>query len=128
MFLLNFAEGNFYGVQPGETCHEWHAQQGQEMRIRIDQVHLEVGLPVLPSDGYDLESVAAEAAYEKQALLEEMGVEFYASGSQECSTLESAPQVVKRAKVAPQVAVHPGVYARPLEPLNRLNETPLMPG
>ncbi|KAE9112532.1 hypothetical protein PF010_g10407 [Phytophthora fragariae] len=61
MLLLNHTEGHFYGVQHGEIFHEWHAQRGPEMRERLDTVHRLIGLPVLPSAGYEPDSVAAEA-------------------------------------------------------------------
>ncbi|KAE8909802.1 hypothetical protein PF005_g19624 [Phytophthora fragariae] len=80
MLLLKHTEGHFYGVQHGDVFHEWHAHPGPDMRERLDHVHRLVGLPVLPSARSDPESVAAEATYEEQALLEEMGVTFMPAG------------------------------------------------
>ncbi|GMF38590.1 unnamed protein product [Phytophthora fragariaefolia] len=51
MLLLKHSKGHFYGVQYGDTFHEWHAKQNSEMRERLDQVHAGLGLPTLPSDG-----------------------------------------------------------------------------
>ncbi|KAE9118866.1 hypothetical protein PF006_g18487 [Phytophthora fragariae] len=112
MLLLKHTEGHFYGVQHGDTFHEWHAQRGSEMRERLDQVHRLVGLPVLPSAGYDPASVAEEAANEEQALLEEMGVDFYASGSQSSAMPEVAVTSVQRVRVDQHAAVHRSVYER----------------
>ncbi|KAE9361166.1 hypothetical protein PF008_g1309 [Phytophthora fragariae] len=112
MLLLKHTEGHFYGVQHGDVFQEWHVHPGPDMRERLDHVHRLVGLPVLPSAGYEPESVAVEATYEEQALLEEMGVDFYASGSQTSDVSESADPPVERARVDPNVDVHRGVYER----------------
>ncbi|KAE8972863.1 hypothetical protein PR001_g26477 [Phytophthora rubi] len=113
MLLLKHTEGHFYGVQHGHTFHEWHAQRGPAMRERLDTVHRKVGLPVLKSDGYEPESITEEAALEEQALLEEMGVDFYASGSQESAAPE--PYTVGnvcRSRPGPNVGVHRDIYER----------------
>ncbi|KAE8882675.1 hypothetical protein PF003_g33222 [Phytophthora fragariae] len=112
MLLLKHTEGHFYEVQHGDTFHEWHAQCGSEMRERLDQVHRLVALPVLPSAGYDPASVAEEAANEEQALLEEMGVDFYASGSQPSAMPEVAVTSVQRVRVDQHAAVHLSGYER----------------
>ncbi|KAE9283687.1 hypothetical protein PF008_g27340 [Phytophthora fragariae] len=83
------------------------------MRERLDTVHRKVGLPVLKSDGYEPESITEEAALEEQALLEEMGVDFYASGSQESAAPE--PYTVGnvcRSRPGPNVGVHRDIYER----------------
>ncbi|GMF41550.1 unnamed protein product [Phytophthora fragariaefolia] len=82
------------------------------MRDRLDQVHRALGLPVLPSAGYDPDSVAEEVANEEQALLEEMGVDFYASGSQRTSIADEAAPTVQRFSVDQQGTVHRSVYER----------------
>lgn len=62
-------------------------------------------------DGYDPESVAAENVLEEQALLEEMGVDFYASGSQESTTSEvPALADVQRTAPDPPARVRRTVY------------------
>ncbi|GMF54438.1 unnamed protein product [Phytophthora fragariaefolia] len=110
MLIPNHSEGHFYGIQHGDTFHEWHAQRGPEMRARLDRVRTTVGMPVLPSDGYDPDSVEAEAAFEEQALLEEMEVDFYASGSQESTSSDTKPIRVQRARADAGAAVHRHVY------------------
>ncbi|KAE9046312.1 hypothetical protein PR001_g4617 [Phytophthora rubi] len=112
MLLLKHTEGHFYEVQHGDTFHEWHAQCGSEMRERLDQVPRLVGLPALPSAGYDPASVAEEAANEEQALLEEMGVDFYASGSQPSAMPEVAVTSVQRVRIDQHAAVHLSGYER----------------
>ncbi|GMF45405.1 unnamed protein product [Phytophthora fragariaefolia] len=114
--LLKHTEGHFYGVQHGDVFHEWHAQPGPDMRARLDEVY--VGIPVLPSDGYDPDSVAAEAAYEEQALLEAMGVDFYASGSQKSAPPGQFHDIVARVVLAAYTDVHRSVYGRLLGTLD----------
>ncbi|GMF51713.1 unnamed protein product [Phytophthora fragariaefolia] len=110
MLLLKHREGHFYGVQHDTTFHDWHTQQGPEMRVRLDLVQSELGFPILPSEGYDPESVTVEAAQEEQALLKEMGVDFYASGSQESLMTEPSHPVLTRAPVDITTTVHKRVY------------------
>ncbi|GMF16953.1 unnamed protein product [Phytophthora fragariaefolia] len=112
MLLLNHSEGHFYGIQYGDTFHERHAQQEPEVRARLDRVHTMVGMPVLPLDGYDPDSVEAEAAFEEQSLLKEMGVDVYASGSQESTSSDTTLIRVQRARADAGAAVHRHVYER----------------
>ncbi|GMF46688.1 unnamed protein product [Phytophthora fragariaefolia] len=82
-----------------------------EMRARLDKVHAQVSLPILPSARYKPESVEAEASYEEQALLEEMGVDFYASGAQDSVATNPPTPADRRAKVEPHsdtTSVHLG--------------------
>lgn len=83
------------------------------MRERVDTFHAKLGLPILKSDGYNPAPIAGEAVLEEQALLEEMGVDFYASGSQESvvpgtSTLAD----IQRAEPAPTARIHRTIYER----------------
>ncbi|GMF18684.1 unnamed protein product [Phytophthora fragariaefolia] len=55
--LLKHKVSHFYGVHHRETFHEWHGQRGPEMRARLDTVHAQVGFPILPTAGYEPESV-----------------------------------------------------------------------
>ncbi|GMF43886.1 unnamed protein product [Phytophthora fragariaefolia] len=103
-------QGHFYGVHLGETFHEWHAQRGPEMRARLDTVHAQVGLPILPSAGYEPEFVEADTTYEEQNLLGEMGVDFYGSGSQDSVATTPTTPAVRRAKVDPHSDVYRSVY------------------
>lgn len=58
------------------------------MRERLDSVHLHVGLPVLHAAHYDSESLTDIAVAEEAAILEELGLDVYASGSQGSAVLE----------------------------------------
>ncbi|GMG17417.1 unnamed protein product [Phytophthora fragariaefolia] len=82
------------------------------MRVRLDEAHAAVGLPVLPADGYEAESVSAEVVLEEHALLEKTGVGPYASGSQDTTPKAQGPEPRRRAHVDPTVAVQRGVYDR----------------
>ncbi|GMF46551.1 unnamed protein product [Phytophthora fragariaefolia] len=115
MLLLNHNEGHFYGVQHGDTFHEWYAQPDSNMRERLDQVHAALGLPILPSDGYEPEYVTAEAKLEEQALLVEMGFDCYTSGSQASEASSTLPIRASRVPVNPQAGVYRHVYERLLK-------------
>ncbi|GMG18100.1 unnamed protein product [Phytophthora fragariaefolia] len=82
------------------------------MRERLDTVKRQVGLPVLPSAGFDPESVAHEVKYEEQAPLEEMEIDYYASGSQQSAAAHPAIESIPRYQVDPKTNVHRSVYSR----------------
>ena len=54
---LHHCEQHFYGIRYGETFHEWNTLSGREMRLRVDEVHAEVGMPHLGRVHYHAESL-----------------------------------------------------------------------
>ena len=57
MMPLKHTDSHCYGVQHGDFFFDWHAQPGHYMRYRQHQVHEAAGSIILPSAGYNLESV-----------------------------------------------------------------------
>lgn len=55
---------------------------------RFDTVRANLNLPILKADGYNPVSLAEERVLQEPALLEDMGVDFYARGSQESNVPE----------------------------------------
>ncbi|CAI5717705.1 unnamed protein product [Peronospora effusa] len=113
MLLLKHVESHFYGVQHGNLFFEWHAQPGPDMRSRLDSVHEATGFPKLPSVGYDLDSVRAEVTLDEQFVLEDLGVDLYANGSQDGGLSHPTALDSINRKLSPASAhVHSEVYAR----------------
>ncbi|CAH0492763.1 unnamed protein product [Peronospora farinosa] len=83
------------------------------MRSRLDSVHEATGFLKLPSVGYDLDSVRAEVTLEEQSVLEDLGVDLYANGSQD-GGLSQPTQLdsINRKSPPASAHVHSEVYAR----------------
>ncbi|CAI5747145.1 unnamed protein product [Peronospora destructor] len=107
MIALRHNEGHFYGISYGDTFYEWNILPGSEMRLRMDEVHAEMGLPILDKVHY---SLMLTAQLEEAAILEELRNDVYASGSQECNfwTDEEGPSVTTKVPNS----IHLEVYER----------------
>lgn len=117
MLLLKHTENHFYGVQHGSWFTTWDNEDGPTMRNRLDLVHKAMNWPPLDAAPYELTALHDAAVAEEAAILEEVGFDVYASGSQETDVREILTTVTRQSPGV-DAMVHPEVYRRILATAN----------
>ncbi|OWZ14412.1 hypothetical protein PHMEG_00012116 [Phytophthora megakarya] len=117
MLLLKHTEGHFYGVQHGDLFATWDNEDGPTMRNRLDMVHRAMKWPLADAVPYDPNALHDVATAEEEAILEDMGLDVYASGSQ-VTEVRDTHMNVQRIEPSVEAQAYSTAYERILTSAN----------
>ncbi|GMF52457.1 unnamed protein product [Phytophthora fragariaefolia] len=116
MLLYDESTCHYAGTSYGQLYAEWDNQLGSTMRQRLDGVHRKLHFEVLDGSPLDYETLALEATEEEESILDELGLDVYASGARNQQVADaSSNMLLKRAPVPRATQVHEEVYSRILQ-------------
>ncbi|KAE9240238.1 hypothetical protein PF004_g7592 [Phytophthora fragariae] len=113
--MLTVQEGTseFQGISLNKTFSVWNSQPGTSMRDRLDCVHSTLGFAQIYGVPFEYASLPDAARSEEQLILEDLGMDVYASGAHEHDVNDpTLPAPSKRTPVSGSNPVHIEVYSR----------------